>query len=174
MFPPNNTNCSGDLTMHTPSFRLSVLAAAVAASLLPGTARAQLELEEIIVTAQKRAESLQDVPISLTAIQGDQIKAAGVQDMTKIAQYVPNLHIDVAAINTNIYMRGVGSGNNQGFEQSVPYCTLLVELDEMPRLLLAGYLPGEGEELSIGAPVEVFFEDIEGSDLKLPNFRLVK
>ncbi len=119
MFPPNNTNCSGDLTMHTPSFRLSVLAAAVAASLLPGTARAQLELEEIIVTAQKRAESLQDVPISLTAIQGDQIKAAGVQDMTKIAQYVPNLHIDVAAINTNIYMRGVGSGNNQGFEQSV-------------------------------------------------------
>ena len=44
----------------------------------------------------------------------------------------------------------------------------------MPKLLLAGYLPGEGEELSIGAPVEVFFEDIEGSDLKLPNFRLVK
>lgn len=61
-----------------------------------------------------------------------------------------------------------------GFEQSVPYCTLLVELDEMPKLLLAGYLPGEGAELSIGAPVEVFFEDIEGSDLKLPNFRLVK
>ncbi|MEI7925672.1 MAG: OB-fold domain-containing protein [Chloroflexota bacterium] len=62
----------------------------------------------------------------------------------------------------------------QGFEQSVPYCTLLVELDEQPKLLLAGYLPGEGEGLSIGAPVEVFFEDIEGSDLKLPNFRLVK
>ena len=61
-----------------------------------------------------------------------------------------------------------------GFEQSVPYCTLLVELDEMPKLLLAGYLPGEGQELSIGAPVEVFFENIEGSDLKLPNFRLVK
>ncbi|MDA0301553.1 MAG: OB-fold domain-containing protein, partial [Chloroflexi bacterium] len=61
-----------------------------------------------------------------------------------------------------------------GFEQSVPYCTLLVELDEMPKLLLAGYLPGEGQELTIGAPVEVFFEDIEGSDLKLPNFRLVK
>ncbi|MEY4847807.1 MAG: hypothetical protein RLZZ36_920, partial [Pseudomonadota bacterium] len=75
--------------MHTPSFRLSVLAAAITASLLPGMARAQLELEEIIVTAQKRAESLQDVPISLTAIQGEQIKAAGVQDMTKIAQYVP-------------------------------------------------------------------------------------
>ncbi len=105
--------------MLTPELRRSILAAAIAASLLPGTARAQLELDEIIVTAQKRQESLQDVPISLTAIQGEQIKAAGIQDMTRIAQYVPNLHIDVGAINTNIYMRGAGSGNNQGFEQSV-------------------------------------------------------
>ena len=60
-----------------------------------------------------------------------------------------------------------------GFEQSVPYTTLLVELEEQPKLLLAGYMPGEGEGLSIGAPVEVFFEAIEGSDLKLPNFSLV-
>ena len=60
-----------------------------------------------------------------------------------------------------------------GFEQSVPYTTLLVELEEQPKLLLTGYMPGEGDGLTIGAPVEVFFEDIEGSDLKLPNFRLV-
>jgi outer membrane receptor protein involved in Fe transport len=99
--------------------RVSVLAAAVAIALMPVTARAQLELEEIIVTAQKRTESLQDVPISLSAIQGETIKEAGIQDMVKLAAYVPNLHIDNAAINTNIYMRGVGSGNNQGFEQSV-------------------------------------------------------
>lgn len=60
-----------------------------------------------------------------------------------------------------------------GFEQSVPYTTLLVELEEQTKLLLAGYVPGEGEGLSIGAPVEVFFEDIAGSDFKIPNFHLV-
>ena len=39
--------------------------------------------------------------------------------MMQLSDYVPNLHIAIAPVNTNIYMRGVGSGNNQGFEQSV-------------------------------------------------------
>jgi outer membrane receptor protein involved in Fe transport len=77
------------------------------------------KLEEVIVTAQKRAESLQDVPISVSAVQGEQIQEAGIPNMAALADYVPNLHIANASVNTNIYMRGVGSGNNQGFEQSV-------------------------------------------------------
>ncbi len=77
------------------------------------------QLEEVIVTAQKRAESLQDVPISVSAVQGEQIQEAGIPNMAALADYVPNLHIANAPVNTNIYMRGVGSGNNQGFEQSV-------------------------------------------------------
>jgi outer membrane receptor protein involved in Fe transport len=80
---------------------------------------AQPMLEEVIVTAQKRAQSLQDVPISVTALQGEKIKDAGIPDMTALADFVPNLHIAKASVNTNIYMRGVGSGNNAGFEQSV-------------------------------------------------------
>ena len=77
------------------------------------------QLEEVIVTAQKRAESLQDVPISVSAIQGDKIQDANIPNMAALADYVPNLHIADAPVNTNIYMRGVGSGNNRGFEQSV-------------------------------------------------------
>ncbi|MFT5484866.1 MAG: iron complex outermembrane receptor protein [Halieaceae bacterium] len=77
------------------------------------------QLEEIIVTAQKRSESLQDVPISVSAMQGDKMQEAGIPNMAAMADHVPNLHIANAAVNTNIYMRGVGSGNNQGFEQSV-------------------------------------------------------
>ncbi|MEM8498091.1 MAG: TonB-dependent receptor [Pseudomonadota bacterium] len=76
-------------------------------------------LEEVVVTAQKRAQSLQDVPISVSAVQGEKLQEAGIPNMAAIADYVPNLHIANAAVNTNIYMRGVGSGNNQGFEQSV-------------------------------------------------------
>lgn len=91
---------------------------AVAASLGAGATHAQ-QLEEVVVTAQKRAENLQDVPISVSAMQGDQIQDAAIPNMTALADFIPNLHIATASVNTNIYMRGVGSGNNQAFEQSV-------------------------------------------------------
>ncbi|MEP0200688.1 MAG: TonB-dependent receptor [Halioglobus sp.] len=100
------------------SFRKAPLVAAVAFATATSLSQAQ-QLEEVIVTAQKRAESLQDVPISVSAIQGEKIKDAGIPNMAALADYVPNLHIADAPVNTNIYMRGVGSGNNRGFEQSV-------------------------------------------------------
>jgi len=100
------------------TFRTLPLLAAVSLATQSLTVNAQV-LEEVIVTAQKRAESLQDVPISVSAIQGEKIQDAGIPNMAALADYVPNLHIADAPVNTNIYMRGVGSGNNQGFEQSV-------------------------------------------------------
>ena len=77
------------------------------------------ELEEIIVTAQKRAESLQEVPISLTAISGAKIEEAGLHSFAELSTYVPNLSITENAVNTIIAMRGISVGANQSFEQSV-------------------------------------------------------
>ena len=76
-------------------------------------------LEEVIVTAQKRAESLMDVPISILAVSGEKISNAGIEDLSELSAYIPNLVITEGTINTNIFMRGVGSGNNRAFEQSV-------------------------------------------------------
>ena len=76
-------------------------------------------LEEIIVTAQKRAESLQDVSVSVSAMTGEKIGEAGINKIEDIQAYVPNLTMSETGIGTNIYMRGLGSGINQGFEQSV-------------------------------------------------------
>jgi iron complex outermembrane receptor protein len=61
---------------HRYNHRNSSLASAVAIALLGSSALAQaqqLVLEEVIVTAQKRVESLQDVPISITAVSGERI-----------------------------------------------------------------------------------------------------
>ena len=99
-------------------FKQAPLVAVIALATATSFTQAQM-LEEIIVTAQKRAESLQDVPISVTAIQGDKLQSAGIANMSSLADNVPNLFISAAAVNTNIYMRGMGSGNNQAFEQSV-------------------------------------------------------
>ena len=103
--------------MKTKSLRtLSALAVAIVTA--SGGANAA-ELEEVIVTAQKRAESLQDVPVSLMAISGTKIAEAGLHSFQELSQYVPNLSITENAVNTIISMRGIGVGANQSFEQSV-------------------------------------------------------
>lgn len=91
----------------------------LSASAIPLAAQEQLALEEVIVTAQIRAESLQDVPASVSAVSGDKLLTAGISKIEDLQSYVPNLSMSETGIGTNIYIRGIGSGINQGFEQSV-------------------------------------------------------
>lgn len=77
------------------------------------------KLEEVIVTAQKREQTLSDVPISMSAISGELIEDAGIASFRELGAYVPNLSISENAVNTIISMRGIGVGAQQSFEQSV-------------------------------------------------------
>jgi outer membrane receptor protein involved in Fe transport len=77
------------------------------------------ELEEIIVTATKKEESLQDVSASVTVLSGEDMQIAGFHDFAGISQYIPNFAVSENAITTIVSMRGVGAGANQSFEQSV-------------------------------------------------------
>ncbi|CAE7405835.1 pksA [Symbiodinium microadriaticum] len=76
-------------------------------------------LEEIVVTAQKRAENIQDVPLSVTAISGQDIKDKNMGELNTLATYAPNMDILATPTFNFIYMRGIGSEYNKGFEQSV-------------------------------------------------------
>ncbi|HCS26984.1 MAG TPA: hypothetical protein DIW43_06000, partial [Spongiibacteraceae bacterium] len=76
-------------------------------------------LEEVVVTAQLREQSLQDVPVSVSAISGDKLMEAGLARIEDLQAYVPNFTMSESGIGTDIYIRGIGSGENQGFEQSV-------------------------------------------------------
>jgi outer membrane receptor protein involved in Fe transport len=93
-------------------------ATALALALSP-MALAQPMLEEVIVTAQKRAESLQDVPISVSAMSGEKITNTGITDLQELTLYIPNVNINQGQAQPNLFIRGVGSGTNAGFEQSV-------------------------------------------------------
>lgn len=88
------------------------------AAVLSPLANAAL-LEEVVVTAQHRSQSLQDVPVSVSAIGGDKMMEAGINRMEDLQAYVPNLTVTESGISTDIYIRGIGTGMNQGFEQSV-------------------------------------------------------
>lgn len=69
-------------------------------------------LEEVLVTAQKRAESVQDVPISMNAVIGDQLDALGVQDTDDLVKLFPNLSLQTnSSINSGVTIRGVGTNN---------------------------------------------------------------
>jgi iron complex outermembrane receptor protein len=56
-------------------------------------AQAQAVLEEVLVTAQRKAESLQDAPIAITAFQAEDIVARGIRDVQDISNFVPNINI---------------------------------------------------------------------------------
>lgn len=109
---------------HTTFHPLAAAIVLVGGSLFASTAAAQTEqhagpmLDEVIVTAQKRVESLQDVPISVTSVSAEKMAEAGIDRIEDLAVYVPNLSMAENGIGTSIYLRGIGSGINQGFEQS--------------------------------------------------------
>lgn len=76
-------------------------------------------LEEIIVTAQKREENLQDVPVAVSVVEGAQLAQLNIEDFAGMSDYVPSLSVTNAANVTVISIRGVGTADNGGFEQSV-------------------------------------------------------
>ncbi|NKI19255.1 TonB-dependent receptor [Spongiibacter sp. KMU-166] len=96
-----------------------LLALAVALVSAMAAAETPRVLEEIIVTAQKRAQSLSDVPVSVTAVSAEKLSEAGIENLADLSEYVPNLKLAEGGLVPNIYMRGIGSGSNQGFELSV-------------------------------------------------------
>ena len=101
------------------NFKQCALALAVSTTALSSLAKESLVLEEVLVTSQLRTESLQDVSASVSAMSGERMMEAGVNKLEDLQAYVPNLSMSETGIGTNIYIRGIGSGINQGFEQSV-------------------------------------------------------
>ncbi|MEP6869824.1 MAG: TonB-dependent receptor, partial [Novosphingobium sp.] len=67
---------------------------------------------EIIVTANKRSESLQKVPISISAFSGEQIERLGITDTTQITQQIPALRVNAFSPNLTIFsLRGISQSN---------------------------------------------------------------
>jgi len=87
-------------------------------ALFAGNAFAQV-LEEVVVTATKRQESLQDVPVSVAALTADTIEDMGIVDMEEISLHIPNFEASISTILPNLYVRGLGTGTSHSIEQPV-------------------------------------------------------
>ncbi|MEI4508638.1 TonB-dependent receptor [Sphingopyxis sp. CCNWLW253] len=81
-----------------------------------GTMEASSADGEIVVTARRRAENLQDVPISITAVSGDTLAAQGAGDLKDFSKFVPGVEInngrpDGGGTTAQIFIRGVGQND---------------------------------------------------------------
>ncbi len=87
--------------------KLLAMALAIAVGMVPMVATAQA-LEEIIVTAQKREQNLQDVSTAVTAISADRLFDAGITDVISLQNYVPSINIGTTFGYANLFVRGLG------------------------------------------------------------------
>ncbi|WP_372764699.1 TonB-dependent receptor plug domain-containing protein, partial [Litorivivens sp.] len=94
----------------------------------PGTSKAKpsAALEEVIVTARRRAENIQETPIAVTAISGEALRDQGIVNTSELTKSVPSLQINEGQSN-QIYIRGIGE--RSGFARVDP--TVGVYLDDL-------------------------------------------
>ena len=95
------------------------LNAALAVCIATAQARDSEDPAEIIVTATKRAEILHDVSLAVAVIDGERLDRLSINTLDELTVLTPLVTVTDAQAATNLFMRGVGSGQNYGFEQSV-------------------------------------------------------
>ena len=101
----------GSYALRASLFSSSILALS---ALIPTDAAAQdaadkVSVEEVVVTAQRRAENIQNVPISIQAFSGDKLEAAGVTGVEQLQMMTPGLTMSRSATASTPFIRGIGS-----------------------------------------------------------------
>lgn len=103
------------------------------------TAPAEETGDEIIVTAQKREENLQNVPISIQALGTKKLDQLGISDFNEFTKQLPSVSFQTSQPgSTTVYMRGVASGGDGNHSGSLP--SVGVYLDEQPVTTIGGTL----------------------------------
>ena len=96
-------------------------------------------LQEVVVTAQKRTENLQDVPISVTALGTEKLEQLNISNFDDYVKYLPSVAYQTTGPGfARVYMRGVASGDNGNHSGPLP--EVGVYLDEQPVTTIQGSL----------------------------------
>ena len=101
-----------------PVFHLVKPVVAMFAGLAVSASLQAAVLEEIVVTAQKREQSLQDVPVSVSVVSGESMRGFSINRMEEMTASLPNVTVAENATQDSLTIRAIGSGANHGFEQS--------------------------------------------------------
>jgi iron complex outermembrane receptor protein len=91
----------------------------LSAALLAASYAGAQDVEEVIIQGEQITDQVLDDLVSVSAIDAEKLADAGIENVEDVAAYVPNLVLTQSITGTNIFIRGIGSGVNQGFDQSV-------------------------------------------------------
>ena len=98
---------------------LSALAVIPAPPLYAQESTDSVMLDEIVVTARKRFEMVSDTPISMQVVTGEDLQQRNIANLQDMSASIPNVDIKESTIGDYLFIRGIGSGINEGFEQTV-------------------------------------------------------
>jgi outer membrane receptor protein involved in Fe transport len=100
----------------------------------PASATAEsYEIQEVVVTAQRREESIQNVPITIQAVTGEELQQLNVSSFEDLIKYTPNVTTSANGPGAgNIFMRGLSSGGsgNQSQSTTAPFPNVALYLDD--------------------------------------------
>ena len=102
------------MTYNRKSTRQCLIIGVSILALMPGIASAQTVGDEIIVTAQKREQNIQDVPISMAALSTEKLEDLGIDEIEDFAAYIPNVFVNNFNAQGNtirIFIRGIGQND---------------------------------------------------------------
>lgn len=119
----------------------SLLASTALGLVMPAMAQEAADGDDdvIVVTAQKREQNLQDVPIAINAIGNEKLDQLQVSELQDVVKFLPSVTIQQGAPGfAQVYFRGVASGENANHSASLP--TVGTYLDEMPITTIQGAL----------------------------------
>ena len=88
-------------------------------SLTPLAIAQNAVLEEVVVTARKQEENVQDIPVSVQTIGAQQMQEMNMTNLEELSFVMPNVTVSKSGSDDNLFIRGIGSGVNLGFERSV-------------------------------------------------------
>ncbi|MGJ3241942.1 MAG: TonB-dependent receptor [Opitutales bacterium] len=165
---PDESSCCSNLDLETPSFLASltrrlrlgladtrfgkaVLAAFASASASAIPVAAQQTLEELVVTATKREESQQDVPVAITALENADLRALKIETLSDYMEYLPN-----------VVSQGTGPGQNELFIRGAATSQTIITLSSVQGLQPSVALYVDEQPVALqGRNLDVYTTDVE-------------
>ncbi len=122
---------------------------------------------DIIVTAQKRSQRLQDVPLAVTALGSEQISNAGVQNITALQGVVSNTQVSASLGVTSVFLRGVGTNSVEvGSNPSIAYHVDGVYVAR-PRAQIVGFFDVDRVEIVKGPQGDLYGRNATGGSINV-------
>ncbi|SCW34415.1 Outer membrane receptor proteins, mostly Fe transport [Sphingobium faniae] len=125
-------------------------------------------IQDIIVTAQKRSESVNDVPMSISALSADTLKARQINTISDLAVAVPSLSVAASPRNTPIFtLRGIGT--NDGALSASPAVSVYLDQFPLPYSVLATHSQFDLERVEVlkGPQGTLFGQNATGGAINL-------